>query len=140
MLGMTGLIAFTTGMLGILVLSVLWVLSRQFDAWPDVHLTERAIFFYCLGAALLGAQMMSIGFLAELMTAYLGNESDNYSVAERVGSEAIGGQGPEPTGRRISAGQIRTEPAVGSVGVPHLKKQPSHEPSQTDDGNAADLS
>ena len=39
---------------------------------------------YSAAALLLGAQMMSIGFLAELMIAYRGREEDSYSVAERT--------------------------------------------------------
>ncbi len=43
------------------------------------------MFFYCLGALLLGAQLMSIGFLAELITAYQGRDADTYSIAEDTG-------------------------------------------------------
>ena len=39
---------------------------------------------YAIAALLLGAQMMSIGFLAELMTAFLGRDADTYSIAERI--------------------------------------------------------
>jgi hypothetical protein len=34
---------------------------------------------------LLGAQLMSIGFLAELITAYQGRDENSYSIAERTG-------------------------------------------------------
>ena len=37
---------------------------------------------YALGALLLGAQLMTIGFLAELVIAYHGRHDDVYSVAE----------------------------------------------------------
>jgi hypothetical protein len=50
-----------------------------------LHLHERAIFYYSIVAVLLGAQFMAIGFLAELMTAYLGGKKGTYSVRERVG-------------------------------------------------------
>ena len=43
------------------------------------------LLIYSLGAVLLGAQMMSIGFLAELITAYSSRDQDSYSIAERVG-------------------------------------------------------
>ena len=45
---------------------------------------ERAIFYYSLAALLLGGQFMSIGFLAELITAYHGRDQDNYSIAEQT--------------------------------------------------------
>ena len=51
-------------------------------------MTDRAIFFYCLGAALLGAQFTSVGFLAELMTALQARDADTYSIAERAGADA----------------------------------------------------
>ena len=37
-----------------------------------------------VGALLLGGQLMSIGFLAELITAYRGRDVDTYSVAEET--------------------------------------------------------
>jgi hypothetical protein len=39
---------------------------------------------YSVGALLLGGQLMSIGFLAELITAYRGRDADTYSVAEET--------------------------------------------------------
>ena len=55
------------------------------EAFPPVH--ERALLYYALAALLLGAQMMSIGFLAELITAYQSRDEDRYSIAEQVASE-----------------------------------------------------
>jgi hypothetical protein len=40
---------------------------------------------YSLGALLLGAQFISMGFLAELLTSYLGRDVKTYSVKSRVG-------------------------------------------------------
>ncbi|MCA9151744.1 MAG: glycosyltransferase family 2 protein [Planctomycetales bacterium] len=87
-LGTVGLASFSCGMFGIMLLTVGWLLSRLIPGWDDIHLTQRAIFFYCLGATLLGGQFMSIGFLAELLTAFHGRSADTYSVSERVGGEA----------------------------------------------------
>jgi hypothetical protein len=39
---------------------------------------------YGIAALLLGAQMLSIGLLAELMTAYGSREEDTYSVSEQT--------------------------------------------------------
>ena len=53
-----------------------------------------------LAALLLGAQMMSIGFLAELITAYSSREEDSYSIAERVGhQEADAGTDHQPSAK-----------------------------------------
>lgn len=89
MLGTVGLAAFGLGTLGIFLLTVIWLITRIIPGEAnDLHLTDRAIFYYSLGAALLGAQFMSIGFLAELMTALHGKEDHTYSVSERVGGES----------------------------------------------------
>jgi hypothetical protein len=39
---------------------------------------------YSVGLLLLGGQLMSIGFLAELIIAYHQHSTKNYSVAERT--------------------------------------------------------
>jgi glycosyltransferase involved in cell wall biosynthesis len=89
MLGGVGLLLFSLGALGLMVLTALWIASRMSDAWDNVHLHQRAAFFYALGALLLGGQLMSIGFLAELITAYQGRDENTYSIAERTdGREA----------------------------------------------------
>jgi len=85
LLGSLGLLCFLLGGCGIVALSVQWVLSRVIDSFEVLHLHERAIFYYSIVAVLLGAQFMAIGFLAELMTAYLGGKKGTYSVRERVG-------------------------------------------------------
>ena len=83
-LGTIGLFLFLVGGLGLAGLSGWWIISRMSESLADVHLHERAVFFYCLGALLLGAQLMSIGFLAELITAYQGRDADTYSIAEET--------------------------------------------------------
>lgn len=88
LIGSIGLFFFSLGAIGIAVLSAMWVVSRLLTGLEPLHLTERAIFFYFLGAALLGAQFVSIGFIAELITSTQGRSSDTYSVAERAGGEA----------------------------------------------------
>jgi dolichol-phosphate mannosyltransferase len=47
-------------------------------------LHERALLIYALAALLLGAQMMSLGFIAELVTAYLSRDEDAYSIASQT--------------------------------------------------------
>ncbi|HTU27526.1 MAG TPA: glycosyltransferase family 2 protein [Pirellulales bacterium] len=83
LLGAVGLASFFLGGLGITYLTVYW-LVRQF--WPDFGppLHERPALLYSLGALLLGGQLMSIGFLAELIIAYQARDADTYSIAERT--------------------------------------------------------
>lgn len=83
LLGSIGLLSFAAGNLGLAYLAVIWIIR----VWnPDFSepLHNRPLLIYAAAALLLGAQMMSIGFLAELMTAYLGRDQESYSVKERT--------------------------------------------------------
>ncbi len=83
LLGSVGLTAFALGLLGMGYLTVTWLVN-----WiaPDTFLPlhQRPLLIYSVAALLLGAQMMSIGFLAELITAYQGGDEHSFSVAERT--------------------------------------------------------
>jgi dolichol-phosphate mannosyltransferase len=85
LLGTIGLVAFAVGAVGGTWLSVYWGVSRIVPSLEPIHLHQRAIFYYSLGAALLGSQFVAIGFLAELITAWHGQEQAPYSIAQRVG-------------------------------------------------------
>jgi glycosyltransferase involved in cell wall biosynthesis len=82
-LGGFGLGSFLLGTLVLLYLSVTWIIRLWYpEAFLPLH--ERPLLIYALAALLLGAQMMSIGFLAELVTAYMGRDEDSYSIAEKT--------------------------------------------------------
>jgi glycosyltransferase involved in cell wall biosynthesis len=83
MLGTLGVVAFLLGVLTLLYLTVTWFV-RLWRPETFLPLHERPLLIYGLGAVLLGAQMISIGFLAELITAYQGRDEDSYSIAERT--------------------------------------------------------
>jgi len=88
LLGTVGLGAFVLGLAGLTYLAGNWVVARF---RPDLHLLplhQRPALIYSLGALLLGGQLMSIGFLAELITAYQGRDEDTYSVAEETGDSS----------------------------------------------------
>ncbi|HZT82758.1 MAG TPA: glycosyltransferase family 2 protein [Gemmataceae bacterium] len=86
LLGTVGLLSFLGGNLGIAWLSVEWLVNLFYPEGekPFLPLHQRPLLLYSVAALLLGAQMMSIGFLAELITAYQGRDEDSYSVAERT--------------------------------------------------------
>ena len=86
LLGSLGLAALAFGAIGLMALTLLWALSRLSDSWPDVHLHERAIFYYCIVALLLGAQLLSAGFIAEMITAQNRPHTRPYSLAESTSS------------------------------------------------------
>jgi glycosyltransferase involved in cell wall biosynthesis len=83
LLGSVGLVSFLAGSLGLFYLAVIWVIRLWYpDEFDPLH--QRPLLIYALAALLMGAQMLLIGFLAELITAYTGHERDSYSVAERT--------------------------------------------------------
>jgi dolichol-phosphate mannosyltransferase len=85
LLGTLGLISFLLGGLGVLILTGWWFLSRMVSWLEPLHLHERAIFYYSMAAMLLGAQFVSVGFLAELFTAYHMHDASTYSIKQRIG-------------------------------------------------------
>jgi len=87
-LGALGLLSFAIGVAGLIYLTVYWVIAQLNPEWHWAPLHERPAVIYSMGAMLLGAQLMSIGFLAEMITAYQFREADTYSVAERTAEHA----------------------------------------------------
>jgi hypothetical protein len=83
LLGSIGLVSFALGCFGMAYLGVTWII-RLWDenAFPPLH--QRPLLIYAVAALLLGAQMMSIGLLAELFTAYQGRDEESYSIAEQT--------------------------------------------------------
>ncbi len=91
LLGTLGLLSFGLGSLGMAILSGYW-LTRQYwlltlplEEVTMEPLHTRPALLYSVAALLLGVQLLSVGFLAELMTAYQGHATLGYSVRERVG-------------------------------------------------------
>jgi glycosyltransferase involved in cell wall biosynthesis len=82
LLGTVGLVSSCSGMLGLFFLASWWVVSRLSDSIHDVHLHQKAIFYFCILAVLLGIQLISIGFLAELITAMNRSSRSSFSVSE----------------------------------------------------------
>lgn len=87
LLGGVGLGSSLAGAAGMFYLGITWLVN----VWTPgtfLPLHERPLLTYSVAALLLGAQMMSIGFLAELVIAYQGRDEDSYSIAERTGPAA----------------------------------------------------
>lgn len=83
-LGSVGMFSFVMGMLGMFYLAVTWVI-RAIDPTSTLEpLHNRPLMIYSLGGVLLGAQLFSMGILAELLTAYQSRNEDGYSIAERL--------------------------------------------------------
>ncbi|MCA9223717.1 MAG: glycosyltransferase family 2 protein [Planctomycetales bacterium] len=86
LLGSIGLLSFLAGGAGLVYLAIYWALNRAFPDWNLLPLHQRPAVIYSMGLLLLGSQMMSVGFLAELFTAYTVRERDTFSVKQRAGS------------------------------------------------------
>jgi glycosyltransferase involved in cell wall biosynthesis len=84
LLGGIGLVCFFLGTVSITYLTGYWIVERILGHDPELH--NRPALIYSIGAILFGAQLVSIGFLAELITAYTGRDADTYSVVERAGA------------------------------------------------------
>ncbi len=85
LLGTAGLAFFLVGTVGILALTIAWFWTRcGFYSGEPIHLTERAIFFYSIIALFFGGQLISIGFLGELLASYVARDQKAYSIAERI--------------------------------------------------------
>jgi glycosyltransferase involved in cell wall biosynthesis len=83
LLGSIGLLSFVAGILGLAYLTVTWLVNWRYpNTFLPLH--ERPLLIYAVAALLLGAQMMSIGFLAELITAYQSRDQESYSIAEET--------------------------------------------------------
>jgi glycosyltransferase involved in cell wall biosynthesis len=85
-LGTLGLIAFAAGGIGLSVLTGLWVFTRVMTGYDPLHLHERAVFYFSIVSLLLGAQVMSVGVLAEMITAQRNRDEAFYSISQKTTS------------------------------------------------------
>ncbi|MDZ7619890.1 MAG: glycosyltransferase family 2 protein [Patescibacteria group bacterium] len=84
-LGTIGLAAFILGVFGMAFLAAHWGLSRLGgDPAHFIHLHERPSLLYSVALLLLGGQLMSIGFVAELLIAYHDPTVPPYSISRRT--------------------------------------------------------
>jgi dolichol-phosphate mannosyltransferase len=88
LLGTLGILSFFVGSAGLLYLAIYWIVDKIFPDWQLEDLHNRPAVIYSMGALLLGAQLISMGFLAELITAYYGRNIHQYSIKDRIGIAA----------------------------------------------------
>lgn len=81
LLGTIGVTSFVSGLVGLVTLCFFWVISRL-TSMEDIHLHQKAIFYFCILGLLFGAQLISIGFIAELITAQNRPARRPYSIAK----------------------------------------------------------
>lgn len=83
-LGAVGLVFFGLGGCGLVALAAIWLLTNLPPHFKFDPIGTRPLLPYSIAALLLGAQLVSLGFLAELIVAYTGRDADTYSIAERM--------------------------------------------------------
>jgi glycosyltransferase involved in cell wall biosynthesis len=77
-IGGGGLAMMSVGLLGMIYLALLWLT-------PAHHpIGNRPLLFYSIALVIVGVQLLSLGILAELVTAYNIRAADTYSVAESI--------------------------------------------------------
>ena len=101
--GTVGLLLVALGAVVLALLTLWWGISRIDNAqlawqhatsdraWDmaradDLHLHRRAAFYYGIVSVLLGTQLLSLGFLAELMAARYMAEHRPYKIRARIGA------------------------------------------------------
>jgi glycosyltransferase involved in cell wall biosynthesis len=92
-LGTLGLGAFLIGSALLVYLGGVWVWRQAYPESGLEPLHQRPLLIYALGLLLVGAQFLSVGFVAELLTAFNARPEDSYSIAERTD---FGPPGPHP--------------------------------------------
>lgn len=85
-LGTLGLVSFGAGAVGLIYLTAYWCLRMSFAAFHDwAPLHQRPLLVISLGGLLFGAQLLCMGFLAELIVAKSQAEKEPYSIRQRIG-------------------------------------------------------
>lgn len=83
LIGTVGLGSFLCGSAGLTILSAMWVITRITPLDPlDLH--KKALFYFCIVGVLLGIQLVTMGFLAELITAQNRPGDNPYSISART--------------------------------------------------------
>lgn len=94
LLGTAGIMCFLVGLAGLIYLATVWLLNLF--GWEQGPIGVRPLLSFSATAVLLGAQMLTAGLIAELITARNHHETHVYSIAERRLSPRRAGLNGEP--------------------------------------------
>ena len=84
LIGSIGMLCFAVGGIGMTYLTGMWCITRMSDSMVDMELHKRALFYYCIVAVLLGAQMLLAGLVAELIVSLTRESNIPFSISERA--------------------------------------------------------
>ncbi len=112
LLGILGLLFFALGLMGMGYLAATWV-ARLWDPTLFLPVGKRPLLIYSVSAFLFGAQMISFGFVAALITAQHSRDQLPFSVAEAVDGPQR--QGAEPIDSIESVEPTPAPPGPGAA-------------------------
>lgn len=127
LLGGAGLIAFSVSSIILIYLTIYWVIRMTLNT-DLLPLSDRPLLIYAVGGVLLGVQLISMGFLAELITAYLGRQTPNFSVKQTtVGQATVSEMARLEREGNVGSGVAADTDAKNKSTVESHLKKPDHE-------------
>lgn len=110
LLGAAGLGSFIIGLTGMFFMAVYWVLRMSlYPDWTPLH--QRPVVIYSVAALLLGTQLLTMGFLAELIVARDQRRGRRFSVRETAGKSAHRLAGGDSAKRATNPASRFSEPS-----------------------------
>ena len=86
LMGLIGAVSFLGGLTGMLFMAIYWLLRMNFyPDWTPLH--QRPVVIYSVAGLLMGTQLLTIGFLAELLVARDQKRSRRFAIGETVGTQ-----------------------------------------------------
>lgn len=104
LIGTAGILFFSAGSVGLMYLTLIRIISHHSEQMQDVHLHEKAIFYYCILSLIVGAQFLLSGLLAELIVSRTSGSNRPYSISQRIGDANLHDQLNSQGARDDSAG------------------------------------
>jgi len=90
LLGSLGLCCFAISGLTMFILTFWWFAHRLMGSANPINLHERALFYFSIAGVIIGIQLLTSGFLAELVTKKTVRDEQIYSVKDSVGKQDDG--------------------------------------------------
>jgi len=90
LLGSLGLGCFAISGLTMTILTFWWVVHRVMDVAEPIDLHRRALFYFSIAGVIIGIQLLTSGFLAELITKKTVRDEQIYSIKDSVGDQDNG--------------------------------------------------
>ncbi len=84
LLGTAGIVSFLLGILFLSYLALYWGFAQLFPQWGLTPLHQRPALIYSVGLLLFGGQLLSMGFMSELLLAYHKEDIRSYSISEQT--------------------------------------------------------